>query len=272
MDQGLILRRPHRGFILNTVQNRPTFPAPRPPPGHRQGPELCAACAARVLSVCAAIEHCDLQRLAAIVTDHRVNPHKTLVVESDPADSFFNITEGVVKVYKLLADGRQQITGFLFAGDFIGLSSNERYAYSAEAITEVRYCRFPRKPLEKLLADFPKMETRLRDIASNELAAAQDQMLLLGRKTARERVGSLLLLLSRRAAKVGIPDNPVMLPMTRTDIADYLGLTIETVSRTFTQLRKEGLIELRSIGEVRLRDRAALGNLAEGAEIGSPPP
>lgn len=227
-------------------------------------PDPCAACAARVLSVCDAIDDCDLDRLAAITTTHEVEPHRIFVAEGDVADHLFNVTDGTVKVYKLLADGRQQITGFLFAGDFLGLSSLERYGYSAEAVTRVRYCRFPRRQLEQLLTDFPAMERRLLGIASNELAAAQDQMLLLGRKTARERVASILLMLSRRAARVGTRGDPVILPMTRSDIADYLGLTVETVSRTFTQLRKERIIELRGANVVRLSNREALEGLTEG--------
>ena len=213
--------------------------------------------------MCNAIDASGLDRLAAVVTNHRVSAQRTFVVEGEPAEALFNITEGMVKVYKLLADGRQQITGFLFAGDFVGLSSNDEYVYSAEAVTAVGYCRFPRRGLERLLADFPRMEHRLLGIASNELAAAQNQMLLLGRKSAREKLASFLLMLSRQAERIGHAANPVQLPMTRTDIADYLGLTIETVSRTFTRLRKDKVIALQSADAVELLDREALHDIAE---------
>jgi CRP/FNR family transcriptional regulator len=203
-----------------------------------------------------------LARLAATVTNHRADAQRPLVIEGEPADALFNITEGTVKVYKLLADGRQQITGFLFAGDFVGLSSNDFYVYSAEAITAVSYCRFPRRQLERLLDDFPQMEHRLLRIASNELAAAQNQMLLLGRKSAREKLASFLLMLSRQAERVGRVATPVQLPMTRREIADYLGLTVETVSRTFTQLRKEKVIHVRRADEVDMIDRAALEDMS----------
>jgi CRP/FNR family transcriptional regulator len=242
----------------------PTLPEAKPrPKGAAHPNDPCAACAVRVLSVCNAIGDQHLHRLAEIVTTHDVEPHQTFVSEEEAADHLFNVTGGTVKVYKLLADGRQQITGFLFPGDFLGLSSNQRYAYSAEAVTRVTYCRFARKKLERLLADFPAMEHRLLGIASNELAAAQDQMLLLGRKTAREKVASFILFLSRRAAKAGRQDNPVEVPMTRADIGDYLGLTIETVSRTFTALRKDKLIELPSADRVRILDRDGLEEAAE---------
>jgi CRP/FNR family transcriptional regulator len=233
------------------------------PKGVARPNDPCAACAVRMLSVCNAIDDEHLHRLAGIVATRDVEAHQTFVNEGDPADHLFNVTGGTVKVYKLLADGRQQITGFLFAGDFLGLSSNQHYVYSAEAVTRVTYCRFPRKKLEQLLADFPAMEHRLLGIASNELAAAQDQMLLLGRKTAREKVASFILFLSRRAAKAGLKANPVEVPMTRADIADYLGLTIETVSRIFTQLRKDKLIELPSADLVRILDGEGLEEAAE---------
>ena len=103
-----------------------------------------------------------------------------------------------------------------------------------------------------MLDGHPRMERRLLGLASNELATAQDQMVLLGRKTAREKLASFLIMLSRRAERRGQGANPVNVPMTRTDIADYLGLTIETVSRTFTDLRKSGLIEQLPDHDVRL--------------------
>ena len=108
----------------------------------------------------------------------------------------------------------------------------------------MRYCRFQRAALRALLDDFPLMEKRLLEVASNELVAAQEQMLLLGRKTARERLASFLLAQSRQGMPCGHSRQRFRLPMTRIDIADYIGLTIETVSRTFTRLRAEGLIDI----------------------------
>jgi CRP/FNR family transcriptional regulator len=191
-------------------------------------------------------------------------PGRILVNERDPAAHVFNITAGVVKLYKLLVDGRRQIVGFLFAGDLLGLSFGGEYAYSAEAVTPVTACRFARPRLNDLLRQFPAMSERLLGIAVNELGAAQEQMLLLGRKTARERVASFLLSLSRRAARAGLRDDPVSLPMTRADIGDYLGLTIETVSRTLSQLKRDGIVSLPSPSTVRLADREALEEAAEG--------
>lgn len=226
----------------------------------------CESCTARSLSICSAMEAEDLGRLAAARTHQHVSAGETFLNEGDAATHFFNLIEGAVKVFKLLPDGRRQITGFLFAGDLLGLAFNESYSYSAEAITPVKLCRFPRRQLERLLDEFPRMEKRLLAMASNELAAAQEQMMLLGRKTAHERIASFLLSLARREERAGRVCEMLHLPMTRTDIADYLGLTTETASRVFTSLKKRGAIELEGAGSVRLADRAALEELATGLE------
>jgi CRP/FNR family transcriptional regulator len=127
-----------------------------------------------------------------------------------------------------------------------------------------KLCRFPRRRLEALLVEIPHLEQRLLAMASHELAAAQDQMVLLGRKSARERVVSFILMLSGSAIRHGRPSDPVSLPMSRSEIADYLGLTTETVSRTFTSLKKQGLIELLDEKRVRLCWMSALQEIAEG--------
>ena len=242
----------------------PLQPARPLPYGLKPDAQPCAACAARVLSVCDAVDARDLHRLAALTKSLQVEAHRTFVAAGDPADYMFNIVEGVVKVYRLLPDGRQQVTGFLFEGDFLGLSPENPYAFSAEAVTHVRYCRFRREALHQFLEDFPKVEKRLLAIASNELAASQEQMVLLGRKTARERLASFLVMVSRHMVRLGKREDVIALPMTRLDIADYLGLTIETVSRVFSQFRKEGLIELPKIGGARLKNYKALVQLSEG--------
>ena len=193
-----------------------------------------------------------------------VPAHQPIFDEADTAEHVYNVTGGAVKIYKLLPDGRRQITGFLLPGDFLGLTHKEAYAYSAEALVPTTLCRFPRRKLEGLLDEMPKLEQRLLGMASHELAAAQDQMMLLGRKSARERVVSFLLMMSNAAMRRGKPADPVFLPMNRSDIADYLGLTIETVSRTFTQLRKQGLIGLVDEKQVRLLKPEALREIATG--------
>jgi CRP/FNR family transcriptional regulator len=224
----------------------------------------CDTCKAREFSACAPLTAEEQKRLVAIMRTVNVEPHHSIFDETDPAEYVYNVAGGTVKVYKLLGDGRRQITGFLSAGDFLGLTHNESYAYSAEALAPTTLCRFPRRKLEALLDEMPSLEQRLLAMASHELAAAQDQMMLLGRKSARERVVSFMLMLSNSAARHGRPSDPVALPMSRGDIADYLGLTIETISRTLTRLRKQGLIELLDEKHVRLSKLSELREIAEG--------
>jgi len=224
----------------------------------------CSACSIRNLTICAPLNDVEQAQMAAIVTNVEIEAGTPLFDEGEPAEHVFNVTEGTLRIYKLLPDGRRQVTGFLFAGDFLGLANDENYAYSAEAVTPCKLCRFPRQKLEHLMERFPKVEQRLLSIASNELAAAQEQMLLLGRKTAREKIASFLLLLARRARQRGRSESPVSVPMSRTDIGDFLGLTTETVSRTFTQLKQSGLIRLLPNNEVELTGREELEDIAGG--------
>ncbi len=226
--------------------------------------EPCAQCGARSRSVCNAIPDNELGRLDQASTTHSAAPGTNFVTEGDPAGAFFNITAGTAKLYKLLPDGRRQITGFAGVGHFLGLAVSDTYAFSAEAIGSVHYCRFSRPKLRALLDDFPAMEKRLLQLASNELVAAQEQMLLLGRKTARERVASFLLAQSRLGIGCQLPRIRFVLPMSRADVADYLGLTIETVSRTLTKLRSDGWIDIPAQTDIVIRNRAAMEQIAEG--------
>jgi CRP/FNR family transcriptional regulator len=224
----------------------------------------CDECAIRESSICEVLDAAQLARLRGISTVVTYAPMAPLFEEGAQAQHVSNVVEGTVTLYKLLPDGRRQILGFLFPGDFVGLALDPTYGCSAEATTVVRMCRFPRERLEKMFKDLPALEHRLLEIAGNEIKAAQEQMLLLGRKTARERLASFLLTLSRRAAARGRAASPVDLPMRRSDIGDYLGLTIETVSRTFTQFKKAGLIGLPSQSQVALLQREILETIAEG--------
>jgi CRP/FNR family transcriptional regulator len=226
--------------------------------------EACARCGARAQSVCNAIPDNELRRLDQASTSHTAAPGTSFITEGDAASAFFNITGGSARLYKLMSDGRRQITGFAGVGHFLGLAVSDTYAFSAEAIDPVYYCRFSRAKLRTLLDDFPAMEKRLLQLASNELVAAQEQMLLLGRKTARERVASFLLAQSRLGVVCPMPRTHFALPMTRGDIADYVGLTIETVSRTLTKLRSDGLIDIPNQTDVVIRNRGKLERIADG--------
>ncbi len=226
--------------------------------------ERCAHCNVRHHSVCDSIDDGDLSRLAAAAVTRTVERGQVFIEEGDPADDFYNITQGSAKLFKLLPDGRQQITGFAGIGHFLGLAVSKSYAFSAEAIEPVRLCRFSRPKLRALMHDFPAMERRLLETACNELAAAQEQMLLLGRKSARERVATFLLARMEGSVPCGDALDHIRLPMNRSEIADYLGLTIETVSRTLSQFRVAKRIAIPSISEIVLLDRPWLEELATG--------
>ncbi len=182
-----------------------------------------------------------------------VEPGKILFFETDPADHVFEVVKGVVRLYKLMPDGRRAITGFIFAGEILGVSIKDRYLYSAEAVTPVKLSRYPRAQLHAALARSPGLSREVLAMACDELQAAQDQVLLLARKSAGERIASFLLSVARRLAADGEPVREIELPMSRLDIADYLGLTIETVSRALAKLKACGLIALPTPHKVVLR-------------------
>ena len=226
----------------------------------------CRRCEIRHLAFCGALDPRNLDEIQAIMQTRHVNAGEHVINEGDEATAVFNIAAGTIKLYKLLQDGRCQITGFLQPGDFCGIATDGTYAYSAEALETSEICSMPRRKLEAVFSRHPELERRLLAIISHELSVAQDQMLLLGRKTATERLAAFLLRQSERSKRLGWPANPVHLPMSRAEIGDYLGLTIETVSRTFTKLREEGTIHLPSKTEIELADIERLRNLAEGCE------
>ena len=237
---------------------------PKASPRPAQADSPCAACPVRDLTVCSALEDWELERLNAIRMSTEVPHGATLFDEGAQANYVYNLTAGCMKLYKLLPDGRRQITGFVFPGDFLGLASASEYIYTAETVSDSALCRFKRTQLKKLFEEFPKLESRLLSISRDELVDAHNQMLLLGRKTARERIASFLLMLSKRAEELGFPGNPISVPMSRNDIGDYLGLTTETVSRTMTRLKSSDVISLGADRAITIEDRDSLEEMADG--------
>ena len=201
----------------------------------------CEHCGVRSLAVCGALAPSELDRIASVAEKKEIPAGAALIDEGERAKKVFTIVEGILKLYKLLPDGRRQVVGFMFPGDFVGLAFGDLYIYTAEAVTPVTACKFKRSRFNTLMQEYPALESNLLSRVSTELAAAQEQMLLLGRKTAKERLSSFLAGLARR---LEVPDGEHLpLPMSRGDIADFLGLTIETVSRTFTAFHKQGLLK-----------------------------
>jgi len=222
----------------------------------------CAQCRVRALSLCAALDPQELADLDRLATSIAVGAKETLFEQDQPSEAVYNVTAGSVRLYKLLPDGRRQVVGFALPGDFLGLSMSERNAFSADALTPTTACRFSRQEYSAFLDEKPHLLRRLHSMASHELSLAQDQMVILGRRTAEERIAAFLIGLRNRWMRVNGNQVHVPLPMTRQDIGDFLGLTVETVSRLMTRLAREKAIVIVPDG-VRLLDVPRLERLAE---------
>lgn len=229
-------------------------------------PLECASCVARHLAMCAGLQADELSHLARYVTRRKLTAGQSLFQEADPADSVFTVTSGVFKQYKLLADGRCQVTGFYFAGDLIGLPESADYPVSAEALTPASVCGFPRGRITDLVGSYPSLASAVILKLQREVTTAQEQMLSLGRLSAEERIAGFLLGLLEKAPDVVNDDGSLSLHMRRADIADYLGLTVETVSRSFTKLRNAGVIGADRGGAVEIRSRDRLESIARGPD------
>jgi CRP/FNR family transcriptional regulator len=224
----------------------------------------CFGCAVRKISLCGILDGDELRDYRRTGSNVRLRVDEPLFFEGDPADAVFTVTSGALRLSKLLANGRRQIAGFLYPGDFLGLTVEDVHLFTAEAVVASELCRFSRSRFERFLEEHPLMERKLFAVAAHELAAARLQVVLLGRKTATEKVVSFLLSLASRCRKHGRLADSVELPMTRTDIADYLGLRIETVSRELSALKAKQMIRLTGMHSLQLLNKPALEALAEG--------
>jgi CRP-like cAMP-binding protein len=198
-----------------------------------------------------------MARLQAIGTTLHVARGKTLVHDGDPALYVFKVVTGALRAVRLLPDGRRCITGFRLAGDFFGFTDKALATDSIEALNDATVIRYPRAQFEMVLNANAVTSRHFFDLLCQELCAAQDRLLMLGRKSAIERMATFLLAKADRQSPNHGGRN-LDLPMTRADMADYLGLTIETVSRVLSQLRRRRIIELTSTTHVIFKDRAAL--------------
>ncbi|MFG1431798.1 helix-turn-helix domain-containing protein [Xanthobacter sp. V2C-8] len=196
--------------------------------------------------------------LAALGVVTSFDRNSEIFAEDAPAEHIFIVFSGTVRICKLLGDGRRQIETFCLAGDVFGWETAARHRFSAEAVSECKVVRVKRSILFARASDDPDLAHALWALTAAELTRAQNHLLVLGRKTAQERVATFLLDMAERSAVGG---SEVTLPMSRQDIADYLGLTIETVSRTLTHLEETAAIALPSSRRVVLKDSGALRGL-----------
>jgi len=183
------------------------------------------------------------------------------VSDAGSVDRFSNVLSGVVKLTKTLSDGRQQIVGLQFAPDFLGRPFQAESTLTAQAATDVELCSFPRQALERMMKEQPDLEHRLLEQKLRELDQARDWMVALGRKTAAEKIASFLLMIARNIDPAAGPQRRAAdfdLPLSRAEIADFLGLTIETVSRQLTRLRGDNVIRIDNNRHVVVDDLARL--------------
>lgn len=208
-----------------------------------QKPASCDLCSVRENSICSDLGPREFVQVEKTMARRGVAKGRALMEEGEPTDSLYVIIEGSFRLSKHLEDGRRQVTGFLFPGDFFGVRATAASAYTAEALEEGRVCVFPHKFLDQIAGECPGVKDRLIARGQTEYHKAQDHIVLLGKKTAEERVVSFIEMIGRR---VGVPDpanardSLVPLPMSRQDIADYLGLRLETLSRTLAALKRDG--------------------------------
>ena len=233
----------------------------------------CSRCDIRDRAICGAMSMEELVALRRISHTRKFDAGSTILVAEEPATFFANVVSGVVKLNQVSSDGRQQIVGLLFPSDFLGRAFVRSNPYFAQAATDVVACVYRYDSFEKLLRDHPALEHRLFERTLNDLDAARDWMFVLGRKKAREKVASFLHLIASRyaASDAGCKEHPsetnharFTLPLSRSDIADFLGLTIETVSRQLTHLKNDGVIHLLSTHDILVPDLRRLEGGSQG--------
>jgi CRP/FNR family transcriptional regulator len=209
---------------------------------NRSASSRCGDCLVRERAFCASAAPGSLPELLRHQHVSVRDAYTTLFLQEDVADAVYIVRYGAIRLVKLTPDGRRQVLGFALPGDIVGLVHEKHHAFSAETIVETGLCALSRADIEQVVRTDPGLMRRLYAISAQSLSHAYAQMLLLGRKTALEKVASFLLHLSERQVEAGLPASPIYLPMSGMDIADHLGLRVETVSRCLTRLRSMGLV------------------------------
>ena len=224
----------------------------------------CDTCLVRNRAICSSLDGEEIKALNAIGRRRNLAPGESLMWEGEDSVLVANVIEGVLKLSTGTEDGREQIVGVVYPSDFIGRPFGSTSGHGVTALTEARVCVFSRKDFDGFAREHPSLEHKLLQRTLAELDRTRRWMLLLGRKSAGEKVASFLLEMSERLVEPGCldaPDQPLRrfaLPFSRQQVADVLGLTIETVSRQFTRLKADGISDLPSRREVVIIDREGL--------------
>lgn len=226
----------------------------------------CTYCPVRHRAVCARCVGDEIDRLNEIKYYKSFEAGQSVAFQGEKNDFVASVVSGVATLTSALEDGRTQVVGLLLPSDFMGRPGRETIAHDIVATTDLTLCCFQKHPFETLLEELPHLNQRLLEMSLDELDAAREWMVLLGRKTAREKVASFVLMVLRRSenpeAKSLGGDNRIELPLSREVVANFLGLTIETVSRQMTALRKDGVIDLEGARTILINDSAKLADAA----------
>ena len=208
----------------------------------------CGDCPIRHRAVCSRCDAPELAKLEEMKYYRSFEAGQNVVWSGDRMDFVASVVSGIASMTQTMEDGRRQMVGLLLPSDFVGRPGRAVAPYDVTATTDLVMCCFRRKPFEDMMATTPHVAQRLLEMTLDELDAAREWMLLLGRKTAREKIASLLAILARRdtGLKAKAAKGPISfdLPLTREEMADYLGLTLETVSRQMNALKRDGVVEL----------------------------
>lgn len=222
----------------------------------------CSNCPIRHRAVCARCEADELEQLEEIKYYRSFEAGQTVIWSGDQMDFVGSVVSGIATLSQAMEDGRTQMVGLLLPSDFVGRPGRTGSAYDVTATTDLVMCCFRKKPFETMIEGTPHIAQRLLEMTLDELDAAREWMLVLGRKTAREKIASLLSIIARRnsmLAQGSTSDRLVFdLPLTREAMADYLGLTLETVSRQISALKKDGVIVLEGKRHVTVPDMQRL--------------
>jgi CRP/FNR family transcriptional regulator, anaerobic regulatory protein len=213
------------------------------------------------LTIFSGLSEQEVQQLDALSTTRHLEAGAYLLHQHTPARQVFMLEEGVLMMERSSATGKRQIMAFIYPGNFIGFTHNEYYEFSVQSLTRTRFTEIPSGAFIDLQEKIPQLKLNVRQIGGNVLAHALDQVFALGQKKAHERVCFLLRQLLERSPDPG-GEGKIELVMTRQDIGDYLGLTIETVSRAFARLKKEKIIDIHSAHTVRILDMEQLSEMA----------
>lgn len=208
----------------------------------------CGTCPIRHRAVCARCEPTELEMLDPIKYYRTYEAGQPVIWGGDHMDFVASVVTGIASLSQTMEDGRTQMVGLLLPSDFIGRPGREAAAYDVTAVSNLTLCCFRRKGFEDLMNSTPHIGQRLLEMTLDELDAAREWMLILGRKNAREKIASLLAILARREASLHLTSvgasTAFDLPLTREAMADYLGITLETVSRQISSLKREGIVQL----------------------------